>query len=198
MAAPFAGAPAAPENRPTPLTELLAARTPTGTHYRRNHYPYPAVDPASWRLPVTGAVARPAEYTLDQLRAMPARSWTVLLECAGHRRTEFSPAISGVQWSLGALSQAHWTGVPLYRILDPAGVRDDAVEVVFHGADRGTFAELPGTHTFSRSLPVHKALHPDTIIAYEMNGAPLPREHGAQARMIVPGWYAMDSVKWLT
>lgn len=198
MAVHLAGPQVAPENRPTALAELLAGHTPTAAHYRRNHYPYPSIDPGSFRLPVTGAVAQPAGYALDELRAMPSRSWTVLLECAGHRRTEFTPAIAGVQWSLGALSQAHWTGVPLREVLTAAGVADGAVEVVLHGADRGPFPELTGEHTFSRSLPLDKALHPDTIIALEMNGEPLPREHGAPARMIVPGWYAMDSVKWLT
>jgi DMSO/TMAO reductase YedYZ molybdopterin-dependent catalytic subunit len=197
MTVPFAGTPAAPENRPTALRELLAARTPTAAHYRRNHFPYPRIDPATWRLPVTGAVAHPLDLTLDDLRALPPHEATVLLECAGHRRTEFSPAIAGVQWSLGALSQAHWSGPRLADVLDRAGVAGDAVEVVLHGADRGAFGEVPGTHSFSRSLPVARAVHPDTLIALEMNGEPLPAEHGAPARAVVPGWYAMDSVKWL-
>lgn len=197
-AVPYAAPPVAPENRPTALAELLAPQTPTGVHYRRNHFAYPSIDAAAWRLPVRGAVATPVELTLDELRGMPARSSTVLLECAGHRRTDFQPAISGVQWSLGALSQARWTGVALAEVLARAGVRDGAIEVVFHGADRGSFGEVPGVHTFSRSIPLDRAWHPDTMIALEMNGEPLPREHGAPARMIVPGWYAMDSVKWLT
>src|SRR5215467_3026229 len=198
MTAPFAGPQTAPENRPTPLCELLAPRTPTALHYRRNHFPYPRIDPTTWRLPLTGAVAHPVEVTLDDLRALPAHEATVLLECAGHRRTEFAPAISGVQWSLGALSQAHWAGPRLADVLERAGVAPGAVEVVLHGADRGAFGELPGEHSFSRSLPLRRALHPDTLVALEMNGEPLPREHGAPARTVVPGWYAMDSVKWLT
>ena len=198
MTVPFAGPHAAPENRPTALSELLAPRTPTAVHYRRNHFAYPRIDPAAWRLPVSGAVERPVELTLDDLRVLPRHETTVLLECAGHRRTEFVPAISGVQWSLGALSQAHWAGPRLADVLGQAGVAPDAVEVVLHGADRGAFGELPGVHSFSRSLPLDRALHPDTLVALEMNGEPLPREHGAPARLVVPGWYAMDSVKWLT
>ena len=187
-----------PKTDPTPLPELVDDVTPIATHYRRNHYPYPRIDLATWHLPVTGAVERPLDLNLAALAALPPREATALLECAGHRRTEFSPPISGVQWSLGALSQAQWGGVALASVLDLAGLRDDAVEVVFHGADAGPFGELPGTHTFSRSVPVAKATHPDTLLATTMNGAPLPRIHGAPVRALVPGWYAMDSVKWLT
>jgi DMSO/TMAO reductase YedYZ molybdopterin-dependent catalytic subunit len=187
-----------PENRPTALAELVGDVTPASTHYRRNHYPYPRIDPATWHLPVTGAVERPLDLNLAALTALPSRAATALLECAGHRRTEFSPPIAGVQWSLGALSQAEWGGVALASVLDLAGLRDDAIEVVFHGADSGPFGEAPGIHTFSRSVPVAKAMHPDTLLATTMNGLPLPREHGAPVRTLVPGWYAMDSVKWLT
>jgi DMSO/TMAO reductase YedYZ molybdopterin-dependent catalytic subunit len=187
-----------PENRPTPIPALLADVTPIELHYRRNHFPYPLIDVSTWRLPVTGAVHRPLELTLADLAALPPRATTALLECAGHRRTEFSPPISGVQWGLGALSQAQWGGIALASVLDLCGLRDDAVEVLFHGADAGPFAELPGTHTFSRAIPVAKALHPDTLLATTMNGVPLPREHGAPLRALVPGWYAMDSVKWIT
>jgi DMSO/TMAO reductase YedYZ molybdopterin-dependent catalytic subunit len=197
MTVPFAGPQTAPENRPTALSELLAPLTPTAVHYRRNHFPYPRIDPGTWRLPVTGAVAQPVELTLDDLRTLPSHEATVLLECAGHRRTEFVPAISGVQWSLGALSQAHWAGPRLAGVLELAGLAPGAVEVVLHGADRGPFPEVPGVHSFSRSLPLHRALHPDTLVALEMNGEPLPDEHGAPARAVIPGWYAMDSVKWL-
>jgi DMSO/TMAO reductase YedYZ molybdopterin-dependent catalytic subunit len=189
---------AAPENRPTPLAALLEDVTPTAVHYRRNHFPYPTVDAAAWRLPITGAVDSPVSLDIADLRRMRAHTHRVLLECAGHRRTEFQPPISGVQWSIGALSQADWSGVPLADVLALAGVRPDAVEVILHGADRGPFADMPGVHTFSRSIPIDRALHTDTLLALDMNGAPLPREHGAPLRAIVPGWYAMDSVKWIT
>jgi DMSO/TMAO reductase YedYZ molybdopterin-dependent catalytic subunit len=187
-----------PENRPTPIPALVADVTPIEKHYRRNHFAYPRIDALTFRLPVTGAVGRPLDLTLADLARLPALATSALLECAGHRRTDFSPPIAGVQWGLGALSQAHWGGVALASVLRLAGVNDDAVEVVFHGADAGSFEDLPGTHTFSRSLPLAKALHRDTLLATTMNGEPLPREHGAPVRAIVPGWYAMDSVKWIT
>ncbi|HKE63828.1 MAG TPA: sulfite oxidase [Micromonosporaceae bacterium] len=197
-AALFAAGGAAPENRPTALSHLLADVTPAAVHYRRNHYPYPTVDESTWRLPITGAVSTEIELTIRELRRMPVSTRRVLLECAGHRRTEFQPPISGVQWGLGALSQADWSGVALADVLALAGVRDDAVEVVLHGADRGRFPELDGVHSYSRSIPLTKALDPHTLLALDMNGAALPREHGAPVRAVVPGWYAMDSVKWLT
>jgi DMSO/TMAO reductase YedYZ molybdopterin-dependent catalytic subunit len=188
----------APENRPTPLAALLDDVTPAGTHYRRNHFRYPQIDLQGWSLAIGGAVRAPINLTLADLRALPARTHRVLLECAGHRRTEFQPPISGVQWGLGALSQADWSGPALAEVLAGAGIEDGAVEVVCHGADAGAFEELPGEHTFSRSIPLAKALDPDTLLALDMNGEPLPREHGRPVRAIVPGWYAMDSVKWIT
>src|SRR5215475_4833529 len=124
-AAPFATGGAAPENRPTALSHLLADVTPAGVHYRRNHHPYPKVDESTWRLPITGAVATEVELSVGDLRRMRSTTRRVLLECAGHRRTEFQPPISGVQWGLGALSQADWSGVALVDVLALAGVRDD-------------------------------------------------------------------------
>jgi DMSO/TMAO reductase YedYZ molybdopterin-dependent catalytic subunit len=188
---------AQPENRPTPIPALLSDVTPIEQHYRRNHFPYPLIDASTWRLRVTGAVNRPLDAALADLAALPQRETAALLECAGHRRTEFTPPISGVQWGLGALSQAQWGGVALGSVLALCGPSDDAVEVVFHGTDAGPFAAVPGTHAFARAIPLDKALHPDTLLATTMNGRPLPREHGAPLRAVVPGWYAMDSVKWI-
>jgi DMSO/TMAO reductase YedYZ molybdopterin-dependent catalytic subunit len=201
MENPFAGPDRVsdpPENRPSTLADLMPDVTPIRSHYRRNHFPYPQIDLGAWRLEVGGAVRRPAMLGLRDLREMPQRTLRVLLECAGHRRTDYLPPAPGVQWGLGALSQADWTGVALADVLSATGPLYDAVEVVLHGADRGAFAEAPGVHSFSRSLPLAKALHPDTVLALAMNGEPLPVEHGAPVRAITPGWYAMDSVKWLT
>jgi DMSO/TMAO reductase YedYZ molybdopterin-dependent catalytic subunit len=197
MTVPYA-ADTPPENRPTPISALLDDVTDTRVHYRRNHFSYPMIDTGSWRLPITGAVDHAYQLSLDDLRARPRRSAAVLLECAGHRRTDFQPPISGVQWNIGALSQAEWVGAALADLLAEAQLRDDAVEVVLHGADSGAFSGIDGVHTFSRSIPIAKAMHPDTLLAYEMNGTLLPVEHGAPVRALVPGWYAMDSVKWLT
>ena len=118
------------------------------------------------------------------LRAFEHRTLPVVLECAGHRRAEFDPAAPGLRWGAGAASEAHWTGVPLAAVLTAAGIADGGVEVVLRGADGEGYA---------RSLPLAKALHPDTLLAVEMNGEPIPPAYGGPVRAIVPGWYGMDS-----
>ena len=129
------------------------------------------------------------------LRAFERRTLPVVLECAGHRRAELDPPAPGLQWRTGAVSEAVWTGASLGDVLRRAGIAPTAVEVVLRGADRGTSEH--GVTGYARSIPVEKALHADTLLAYEMNGEPIPAEHGGPLRAIVPGWYAMDSVKWL-
>ncbi|MEP6641873.1 MAG: sulfite oxidase [Gaiellales bacterium] len=183
-------------NDPAPLAAVGARRMPTAAHFRREHFPVPAVDPAGWRLRIGGSVATPAIVTLADLVQMPRRSLVVVLECAGHRRAELRPATPGLQWQEGAVSEARWTGTPLVGLLRAAGIDRDAAEVVLTGADRGAF-EREGEHPYARSLPLRKALHKDTILAYEMNGEPIPPEQGGPVRAIVPGWYATDSVKWV-
>jgi DMSO/TMAO reductase YedYZ molybdopterin-dependent catalytic subunit len=184
-------------NMPATPTALGERHMPAAAHFRREHFPVPPVDPAAWRLTLAGAVATPAIVTLAELRALPHRAQPVVLECAGHRRAELAPTVPGLQWGVGAVSEAVWAGVPLRDLLERAGIGGGACEVVLHGADRGPFAGLPGTHAYARSLPLRKALDPDTILAVEMNGGPIPPEHGGPVRAIVPGWYATDSVKWL-
>jgi DMSO/TMAO reductase YedYZ molybdopterin-dependent catalytic subunit len=120
------------------------------------------------------------------------RSLTVTLECAGNGRTSMAPLPEGEPWGQGALGTAVWKGVPLAKVLARAGLRPDVVEVLIEGADG------EGRKRFARSLPMSKALHPDTLLALEMNGAPLTRSHGAPVRLIVPGWYGMASVKWVS
>jgi DMSO/TMAO reductase YedYZ molybdopterin-dependent catalytic subunit len=188
----------APEvhNDPAPLSALGRGRMPTAAHFRREHFPVPAVGAAEWRLRIGGSVATPAIMTLADLVQMPRRSLVVVLECAGHRRAELRPVTPGLQWQEGAVSEARWTGTPLVGLLRAAGIDRQAAEVVLTGADRGAF-ERRGEHPYARSLPLRKALHKDTILAYEMNGEPIPAEHGGPVRAIVPGWYATDSVKWV-
>jgi DMSO/TMAO reductase YedYZ molybdopterin-dependent catalytic subunit len=183
-------------NVPTPLAELAAAGS-TRHHFRRDHHPPPAAGGADWRLIIDGAVDAADALTLDDVRALPARTLSVVLECAGHRRTEFIPAAPGLQWGAGAVGEARWTGSSLRDVLSAAGVRPAASEVVLEGADRGQFAPLEGAYPFARSLPLVKALDGDTLIAYAMDDEPIPRGHGGPVRAIVPGWYATDSVKWL-
>ena len=172
--------------------------TPDERFFRRNHFPMPVLDPTSWRLAVCGLIREPFLLDLAGLRALPAESVTVTLECAGNGRTRFSPAVPGEPWELGAVSTATWTGARLADVLDRAGIRPGAREVVFRGADGGPLPQVPGPIRFERSLPVTDALRSGALLAYAMNGNPLPVAHGFPVRLIVPGWYAVTAVKWLT
>jgi sulfane dehydrogenase subunit SoxC len=182
-------------NREMPLEALRYDITPTGLHYLLDHFDIPALDPGSWRLEIRGLVARPRTFTLDELRQMPTVSSAVTIECAGNGRALMDPFPGGQPWRSGAVSTAVWAGVPLAHLLELTGVRPDAVEMVFSGADRGI--EDGVEQRFERSLPTEDAMAPDVLVAYEMNGEPLPPQHGSPARLLVPGWYGMASVKWL-
>jgi DMSO/TMAO reductase YedYZ molybdopterin-dependent catalytic subunit len=129
---------------------------------------------------------------------MRSQRLVVTLECAGNGRTLFQPPIEGEKWDLGAVSTAEWTGVPLAEVLDRAGVQPGAREVLFRGADGGTSPGDSRPIRFERSLPLDHARDPDLLLAYAMNGEALPIEHGYPVRLVVPGWYAVASVKWLT
>jgi DMSO/TMAO reductase YedYZ molybdopterin-dependent catalytic subunit len=181
---------------PTPLQALGLPEIPSERHFLRSHFPVPPLDGDAWALQVVGADGHFA-LTLDALRALHRRTLRVVLECAGHRRAEMSPLPPGVPWACGAVAEASWTGASLGVVLRGAGVPAGAVEVVLEGADAGEFEGLPGTHRFARSLPLSKALDRDVLLAYEMNGQPIPVDRGGPVRVIVPGWYATDSVKWL-
>jgi DMSO/TMAO reductase YedYZ molybdopterin-dependent catalytic subunit len=183
-----------PLNCETSIPALIGGVVmPNARFYVRNHYGIPTLDPAMWRLQVSGAVDRPLSLTLRELQQMPSQTLVVTLECAGNGRSLLCPPVPGEQWALGAVSTAEWTGVPLVEVLDRAGVARGAVEVLFGGADRGE-----GDERFERSLPVQDAVDGDVLLAYAMNGDPLPVHHGFPLRAVVPGWYAVASVKWLT
>ncbi|HZY88432.1 MAG TPA: sulfite oxidase, partial [Gemmataceae bacterium] len=190
-----------PVNLESPFAALNSFITPNNLHYIRNHYAMPELDAKEWRLKVSGAVERPLELTYAQLRELPTRTVAVTLECAGNGRAFLEPKAKGVQWELGAVSTAEWTGVPLGLVLERAGLRAGAVDVVLEGADSGVPGnepKPPGKVTFSRGLPLAKARRPEVLLAYKMNGADLPKAHGFPARAVVGGWYGMASVKWLT
>ncbi len=190
-----------PANLETPVDRLSSFLTPTELFYVRSHFSTPAPQREGYRLRVDGAVRRPLELSFDDLRGMPAESRTVLLECAGNSRVFLVPQAEGVQWELGAVGNAEWTGVPLAALLERASLEDEACEIVLEGADRGTPRQTPrpaGEITYARSLPRAKATSSETLIAYRMNGRDLSPEHGYPVRAIVPGHYAMASVKWLT
>jgi DMSO/TMAO reductase YedYZ molybdopterin-dependent catalytic subunit len=160
------------------------------------HYDIPAVDPGTWRLEIAGAVGRPLRLRLDDLTARPTVTQRVLLECAGNGRARFDPRPVSMPWLLEAVGTAEWTGTPLAPLLEEAGVSSDAVDVVFTGADHGS--ERGVEQDYARGLPLAEATHPATMLAWAMNGAPLPPQHGAPLRLVVPGWYGMAHVKWLT
>ncbi|HLZ48979.1 MAG TPA: sulfite oxidase [Candidatus Limnocylindria bacterium] len=183
-----------PLNAETRLDLQTGPLTPASRHYVRSHFPFPAA-PGSIRI--SGALRAPRTISLDELRALPARTAAITLECAGNGRGFLDPPAPGEQWGLGAVGTAEWTGVDLRSLLEPAGLSAATVELLFRGADAGTPPDLGRRIAFERSLPVARALAGDVLVAYAMNGEPLPREHGAPARLIVPSWYGMASVKWL-
>ncbi|HEY0567635.1 MAG TPA: sulfite oxidase, partial [Xanthobacteraceae bacterium] len=163
--------------------------------------PAPDLDRASYTLRIDGAVSDPFELGYAELRSMRSETRVATLECAGNSRVFLVPQVSGAQWELGAAGNAEWTGVPLRALLERAGLAEDACEIVLEGADRGVPKEPPVPPepiSYARSLSRAKAIGPDVLIAYQMNARELPRDHGFPVRAIVPGHYAMASVKWLT
>jgi DMSO/TMAO reductase YedYZ molybdopterin-dependent catalytic subunit len=182
-------------NRGMPLEALRYDVTPTGLHYLLIHWDIPAVDPAAWRLRIGGLVRRPLELSLAELRARPRQTIPVTLECAGNGRARLQPRPLSQPWLNEAIGTAEWTGTPLGPVLDEAGLRREAVEVVFSGADRGIQGDVE--QDYQRSLTIADAMRSEVLIVDEMNGRPLEPQHGAPVRLIVPGWYGMTSVKWL-
>ena len=183
-----------PQDLETPVTLLADWITPNDVFFVRSHLPTPNVDGTSWALTVAGAVERPITLRFDDLQALPRVTKVATLECAGNGRAFFDPPVAGVQWERGAVGNARWTGVRLSDVLQRAGVRSTGQFVLLDGADRpvGTVPD------FTRTLPIAKAMHRDTLLAFEMNGVPLPLAHGFPLRAIVPGWEGAYWVKWLT
>ena len=185
----------ATRNHGMPLEALRYDVTPVGLHYLLIHYDIPAVDAESWTLSVEGRVARPLRLTLDELRARAAVELTATMECAGNGRAQLDPRPASQPWLNEAVGTARWRGVSLARLLDEAAPLDDATEVVFTGLDRGVEKEIE--QRFQRSVSLEEALAGNSLLAYEMNGVPLPPQHGFPLRLVVPGWYGMTNVKWL-
>jgi len=185
----------AARNRGIPLEALRYDITPTGLHYLLVHFDIPEVDARRWRLTVSGSVDRPLELGLDEIRARPATTIPVTLECAGNGRARLLPRPISQPWLNEAVSTALWTGTSLAALLAEAGLKQEAVELVFTAADHGI--EKGYEHDYARSLSVADALRPEVLLAYEMNGRELEPQHGFPLRLIVPGWYGMTQVKWL-
>jgi DMSO/TMAO reductase YedYZ molybdopterin-dependent catalytic subunit len=180
-----------------PLEALRYSRTPAGLHYLLIHFDIPPVDPATFELSVGGLVANPLTLSLDDLRARPSTEMEVTLECAGNGRALLpDPRPVSQPWLNEALGTAAWRGVPLAALLKEAHPTTNAREVVFTALDEGV--EDGERQHFERSLTLADALNGDALLAYEMNGLPLLPQHGYPLRLVVPGWYGMASVKWLT
>ena len=185
----------ASRNHGMPLEGLRYPITPVGMHYLLVHFDIPAVDSGRWRLTVGGLVDRSLALSLDDLKGRPAVTAAVTMECAGNGRALLTPRPLSQPWLLEAVGTAEWTGTPLRGVLQEAGLRDNAAEVVFTGLDRGVQGEE--LQYYQRSLSVGEATRDEVLLAYEMNGQPLPPQHGYPLRLVVPGWYGMASVKWL-
>ncbi|MEM8487837.1 MAG: sulfite oxidase [Bacteroidota bacterium] len=171
--------------------------TPNDQFFVRNNSQSIAIAPADYNLQVGGeGVADALSFSLDEIKNMPSRSVYAYIECGGNQRAFFGSAMGqparGTQWTRGGVGMAIWTGVPLREVLQRAGIKPEAVDVQLIGLDQ----ESP-EGGFRRPLPVAKALDPDTILAYQMNGAPLPQDHGFPLRAIVPGWVGSANIKWL-
>ena len=182
----------AARNRGMPLEALRHEVTPPGLHYLLIHFDIPDMEESRWQLHIRGLVEKPCTFSVQELKTLPARTLRVTMECAGNGRGQLSPRYPSVPWLEEGVSTADWTGVPIFEVLK---LKDAASEVVFHGADRGIDAGVE--HHFARSLAREQALREEVLVAYAMNGAPLPPQHGAPLRLVVPRWYGMASVKWL-
>jgi DMSO/TMAO reductase YedYZ molybdopterin-dependent catalytic subunit len=187
-----------PLNLEMPFEKLDGFITPTKLFYVRTHFPVPKIDKNKWRLRIDGEVEKPLEINYDELTKLESKKVPVTLECAGNNRSFLEPKVKGVQWELGAVGNAEWTGVSLSILLDRAGVKSSAREIILEGADRGKLEDPKsprGELNFARSIPLEKAS--DVLLAYKMNDVDLPAENGFPVRAIVPGWYAVASIKWL-
>ncbi|MGE0361517.1 MAG: sulfite oxidase [Vicinamibacterales bacterium] len=183
-----------PPDFETPVALLDSYLTPLDAFYVRSHMPPPAsVDEASWRLAVDGEAGTPLSLSVAELRQMPATTVTVTLECAGNGRAFFDPPVAGIQWRKGAVGTCTWTGVRVADLLKRAGARPAATHLWVSGADR----PLGTQPAFVRQVPMPKALDQGTVVAYAMNGQPIPAAHGFPLRLVVPGWEGAYAIKWL-
>jgi len=186
-----------PPNYETPVDLLRGAITPNDAFFVRYHLSdIPEVNAQDWRLSVGGEGAKGvASLSLDELRRLPAVEVAAVCQCSGNRRGLFEPHVPGVQWGYGAMGCARWKGARLKDVLDRAGLKSEALEIVLAGTDKGPVDKTP---LFVKSIPVWKAVEDTTIVAYEMNGGPLPHWNGFPARIVLPGWTATYWMKHIT
>lgn len=179
-----------PLNIETALDALEGAITPYALFFVRNNDTYPRISQHEWSLRIDGLVDRPFGISYDELRRMPGESYVAVLECSGNSRSRFAGdgrEAEGVAWNNGAVGNAEWVGVPVRRLLEQAGVQSGALQAECIGGDEGRT---------TRGVEIEKLMD-DALLAYAMNGAPLPHIHGGPVRLIVPGWGGINSIKWI-
>lgn len=183
-----------PEDLETPVRYFEEWLTPNDVFFVRQHLPRPVIDEAAYRVSVGGRSERNIELSLDDIRKLPQHKLPAVLECTGNGRGFYRPRVPGIQWERGAVGNAEWSGPRLVDVLRLAGADLRARFVTMNGADVG----VAKTPDFIRSLPMRKAVAPDTILALNMNGEKLPELNGFPLRLIVPGWDGTSWVKWVT
>src|SRR5579863_4479068 len=177
----------------TPVDKFVDEITPVDHFFVRSHTYIPKVSEQEWKLVIDGLVERPLTLTLADLKRFPRGELVGVLECAGNGRAFYTPTVAGAQWHFGSVGNARWSGVRLRDVLQKAGLKPGASQLLMDGAD----VPLGTMPDFQRTLPVEKGFHEDTLLAWEMNGKPLTAQHGFPVRMIVPGWAGDSWVKWL-
>jgi DMSO/TMAO reductase YedYZ molybdopterin-dependent catalytic subunit len=183
-----------PEDLEMPLDGFKDWITPVDRFFVRCHtYTPERPNMSEWKLKVDGVVNQTLSLSMDDLKKLPRVELVGVLECAGNGRTFYQPHLPGAQWRFGSVGNGKWAGVRFRDVLEKARLKDSAKEILFDGAD----VPLGKMEDFRRTVPVKKALDPDTLLAYEMNGQALPIEHGFPLRLIVPGWAGDSWVKWL-
>ncbi len=183
-----------PKDLEMPVEGFIDEITPVEHFFVRSHSRIPEVRLPDWKLEIAGLVEKPLTFTLAELKQFPRAELVSVLECAGNGRIFYRPTVAGAQWRFGSVGNARWTGVRLKDVLEKAGVKASAKQILMDGAD----APLGKMPKFQRTLELAKAMHPDTLLAWEMNGSPLTTEHGFPLRVIAPGWASDSWVKWLT
>jgi DMSO/TMAO reductase YedYZ molybdopterin-dependent catalytic subunit len=187
-----------PLNTESPTTALAAPTTATRHTYIRSNFKAPQLDSSAHRIVLAGAIRGRGFLSMEDLAQLPQRTVVSTMECAGNDRTGIKPLPAGEPWKGGAVSTTRWTGVPLHYVLEAFELSGNSVEVLAIGADSGTPPDATANVTFARSIPMHVASSSDTLLALTMNHEPLPAQHGGPVRLVVPGWYGMASVKWVS